>query len=387
MYVRTCDRGNAADGTRVRVRGYGRPDARFLEEVGTVPSLRVWSTGTRDVKAGLFFARDGRSVKFALHLPGITMETFEKVEFYRGEADVLSRLGETSIVSSARELPRDVDLVFSWWWDRSFPAAVVARLLRLPLVVTGAGALGAPYQGRARTMAKGVLSRSTAEMAALNLAISGCEEDRLRFLQFPRLHRLPLAVDVDYFSPPPQLERDAHLLLTVGHLNSLSVERKGILRAVESLAGARDRLARLVIVGEDQGAQRHVAGHARRLGVLDRVEFCGSLDRESKRELLWSAGAYLQLSSWEGFGMAVAEAMAAGCPVIVTRAGSLPEITASTAFASVDTPEEAAEAITKMSSSADELRAASEQGRDHARREFAYSVRGQRLADLLELVK
>ncbi len=323
-------------------------------------------------------------MKLALHLPHITRDTFEKVEFYRGEQDVLSRLGETSVVFSARALPRDVDVVFSWWWDRSVLAAAVARRRRLPLVVTGASALGPPYQSRSKTIAKEALSRSTAEMAACNLAISKCEEDRLRYLRYPRLYRLPLAIDVDYFSPPSHIERNPNLLLTIGHLNSLSVERKGILRAIETLARVRDRRAHLVVVGEDQGAQRHVAALADRLGVLERVAFRGSLDRESKRNLLWCAGAYLQLSSWEGFGVAVAEAMAAGCPVIVTGAGSLPEVTGSTAFARVDSTAEAAEAIDRMPSKSEELRVAGARGRDRARSEFAYSIRARRLADLLE---
>src|SRR5581483_7660591 len=42
--------------------------------------------------------------------------------------------------------------------------------------------------------------------------------------------------------------------------------------------------------------------------------------------LMFRADIYVQSSAWEGFGLAVAEAMACALPVVVTDADSLPEI-------------------------------------------------------------
>ena len=42
---------------------------------------------------------------------------------------------------------------------------------------------------------------------------------------------------------------------------------------------------------------------------------------------LRGGGIYVQPSAWEGFGMAVAEAMTCAIPVIVSDADSLPDLT------------------------------------------------------------
>lgn len=65
---------------------------------------------------------------------------------------------------------------------------------------------------------------------------------------------------------------------------------------------------------------------AERLGVGDRVHFVG---RVPVAELDWlydHALAVVFPSSYEGFGNPVLEAMARGCPVVVSSAGSLPEV-------------------------------------------------------------
>jgi glycosyltransferase involved in cell wall biosynthesis len=54
------------------------------------------------------------------------------------------------------------------------------------------------------------------------------------------------------------------------------------------------------------------------------VEFLGFVD--AIPTLLQSADCYVQSSRWEGFGLAVAEAMAAGLPVVVSDVDSLPEL-------------------------------------------------------------
>jgi glycosyltransferase involved in cell wall biosynthesis len=57
---------------------------------------------------------------------------------------------------------------------------------------------------------------------------------------------------------------------------------------------------------------------------LERAQFIGFINDIPK--LLREADIYAQPSAWEGFGLAVAEAMAAGLPAIVSDADSLPEL-------------------------------------------------------------
>ncbi|MDE3025553.1 MAG: glycosyltransferase, partial [Acidobacteriota bacterium] len=60
------------------------------------------------------------------------------------------------------------------------------------------------------------------------------------------------------------------------------------------------------------------------------VRLTGWLEDEQLEALLRHARVYVQASRHEGFGVAVAEAMLAGCVPVVTRAGALPEVVGDT---------------------------------------------------------
>jgi len=88
---------------------------------------------------------------------------------------------------------------------------------------------------------------------------------------------------------------------------------------------------------------------ARAAGVRDAVRALGYVPDEDLRELYRAALAHLFVSRAEGFGLTVVEAMAAGCPVITTKAGSLGEVAGEAAL-TVDPEDHAAigEAIARL---------------------------------------
>jgi glycosyltransferase involved in cell wall biosynthesis len=97
--------------------------------------------------------------------------------------------------------------------------------------------------------------------------------------------------------------------------------------ALGAFAQARQRMPdlRLLCVGRDFGpdgpAARWAAGRGRDAGV----SFLGARSHRQTLELIAQASVLLHTSRVESFGMAVAEAMALGTPVIVdARAGALP---------------------------------------------------------------
>jgi len=62
------------------------------------------------------------------------------------------------------------------------------------------------------------------------------------------------------------------------------------------------------------------------LGLEDKVIFTGFVDEQEMPALMAGAKVFVLPSFWEGFGIPVVEAMACGTPVVVSNAGSLPEI-------------------------------------------------------------
>jgi glycosyltransferase involved in cell wall biosynthesis len=143
------------------------------------------------------------------------------------------------------------------------------------------------------------------------------DELRGRGVQVPITH-LPIYVDVQAFSQvhrkPSQKEEVT--FLCIGRLEP----EKQFIKAVEALAAARANgfEAELVFVGD--GTQEPVLrAQARELGVSDAVRYEGH--QKNIIPYLETATVLLVPSRYEGYGMVIVEALAAGVPVLSTPVG------------------------------------------------------------------
>jgi len=112
-------------------------------------------------------------------------------------------------------------------------------------------------------------------------------------------------------------------LLSVGSV----VPRKGYDILVAALAEIPDLAWRLTIAGDRERspatAQRLDAEIAR-LGLAGRVTFAGAVGSQRLMQLYAEADLFVLPSRFEGYGMAYAEAIAHGVPVVGTQAGAIP---------------------------------------------------------------
>lgn len=117
------------------------------------------------------------------------------------------------------------------------------------------------------------------------------------------------------------LPRGAPLVVSVGRL----VKQKGhhhLLQAWPLVVGSMPH-ARLLVVGDGPWRAR-LAEQAKVLGVPDSVTFAGW--RSDVPTILSTADVYVHPSLWEGFGLAILEAMAAGTCVVASRVSTIPEL-------------------------------------------------------------
>jgi glycosyltransferase involved in cell wall biosynthesis len=113
--------------------------------------------------------------------------------------------------------------------------------------------------------------------------------------------------------------------LTVGIVDGPNLQRKGLLPFVRAAADLPGVPFTLVGRVDDPAAQAELAAAA-----PPNVEFTGFVDDAELARRYATAAAYVQASTHEGFGMAVAEAMLAGCVPVVTPVGALPEVVGDT---------------------------------------------------------
>lgn len=134
-----------------------------------------------------------------------------------------------------------------------------------------------------------------------------------------KLHIVPNLVDVEFFTLPPK-QRTAKPFTFIGVGNLLPAKGYDYLLRAFHAAFAKQENVRLRLAGggSELGALRNLA---EQLGIASKVEFLGVLDRTRLRQHFWSANAFVHPSHFESFGLAVAEAMATGLPVVSTACG------------------------------------------------------------------
>jgi glycosyltransferase involved in cell wall biosynthesis len=150
------------------------------------------------------------------------------------------------------------------------------------------------------------------------VAVSDWERARLADDFGVRATVIPNGLDVERFAEGSDGDAPAGrhpYLLSVGRL----AEYKGVQHVIRALG---DLPYDLVVAGSGEYADE-LRAVARGAGVADRVHFLGYVPDEELPGLYAGAEAFVTCSGFEAYGMTVAEALAAGTPCVVRRAGAL----------------------------------------------------------------
>lgn len=206
------------------------------------------------------------------------------------------------------------------WTAPNLLAAAAARSAGAPLVLSPHGmlepwaldqhrlkkqlALGL-YQ--LRVLNQAAMLHATADQEAINLRAIGC--------------RPPIAVVPNMVDPPADLPRRP----TRGPRRALFLSRihpkKGLPDLMRAWAALRPAGWELRVVGPDEGGhRREVEALALELGLGQSVSFHGPVGDEEKWRAMAAADLFVLPSHSENFGIVVAEALAAGAPVLTTTA-------------------------------------------------------------------
>jgi glycosyltransferase involved in cell wall biosynthesis len=165
---------------------------------------------------------------------------------------------------------------------------------------------------------------TTSQWTARTLAADGVAVAQLRVVE-PGVDRRRTRGSSDPKGAAAAAARnDALNLLCVGTLTP----RKGHAVLLEALNEIRDRHWHLTCAGSllrDAPTVAALQHQIDRLSLRKRVSLLGDLDRESLERQYARADVFVLPSYLEGYGMALAEAVAFGLPVVSTTAGAIPE--------------------------------------------------------------
>ena len=231
------------------------------------------------------------------------------------------------------------------------------------------------------------LERQVLRRAALVYATSPATREAVAAeagLALDEVRLLPIPVDTRAFAPEPDaawLRRlDAPVVVFVGRAGD---PRKNVTLLADAFRVLRSRVpaARLRLVGRPPGRD-----------VLERLpsdaEILGEVVTVAPH--LRTASLLVLPSLQEGFGIVVAEALAAGVPVVVTPSGG-PEHLVGTSGGGVVLsgfgPEELGETVAALLGDAERLARMRRSGRDYVSREHGLEAFDRRLAEAFALLE
>lgn len=322
-------------------------------------------------------------------------EIFDRVEFYSVDIRLLRELGHEVVEAGLPSLiDWHADLYYGWWWGHAPFLMLPAKLRSKPVILTGAFDYstcqnelpGLCYLDRP-IWQKAVIAMML-RMADVNMFISKSEfAEVTAHMNVRNPTAAPLAIDTDFYRPAPR-QSPSDYFFSVSLQSRVNSIRKGLPQTIEAFARIAHELpkTRLVLAGKPGDYSAELADLAEHLGVGGRVEFRGMISQEEKLQLYRECIAYVQPTLYEGFGHALAEAVACGAPVVSAARGSVPEVTG--AFASCVDPK----SVTEI---ADAMRACVANPPDDARRaaghrwiaeNFSLNARRERLRQVLASV-
>jgi len=176
----------------------------------------------------------------------------------------------------------------------------------------------------------------------------------------------------------PRAKGEPLTLLYVGRL----IAWKGVHLGLRTLAGWEDKTLRYRIIGE--GSLRvWLEAEGQRLGIANRVEFCGALPRDQVLQAYAQADGLLCPSLHDSGGNAVIEAMCTGLPILCLDCGGPGWIVSEECGRKVEASEpeavvvQLAQVLMEFSREADERSVPASAARQRALELFAWVTRGK----------
>lgn len=313
-----------------------------VHAVHTVASIGEWAGGPSrtvtnlcsslakcgckvDLTVGFDPARDGVLIKPSeeqVRLQMILARSIGRLKLFPGFGHEAETLARKASKGGASALIHDHGI----WGLTNIAAAKAARRAAVPYVLHPRGMLepyALKYKGHKKRLAWHLYQERIIASSAVLIATSDQERDNIKCL-FPNLavavipNGVPFPIVVSDRAQRPLSVRRNLLFLSRVHPKKNIL---GLVRAWREVCLEPSRANWVLqIAGPDElDHQREVKELVHSLGLDARVEFLGMVSEADKGALLNAADLFVLPSFSENFGIAVAEALAHGLPVVATH--------------------------------------------------------------------
>ncbi|OGY32236.1 MAG: hypothetical protein A3C02_04535 [Candidatus Andersenbacteria bacterium RIFCSPHIGHO2_02_FULL_45_11] len=237
---------------------------------------------------------------------------------------------------------------------------------------------------------KYTIGKNTFAAADVVVVLSEFEKHLIQKAGMPvkRFEIVPPGIDTKKFeisqsNPFASRNIQGTMLLAVSRIS----KSKGLQEIIQALPDIVKEVPdiQFVIVGEDFGYAKHLVSLAKQRGVEHRVHMLGKLSDDELIGAYQHCNLFIHASHYEAFGIVLAEAMAAGKPVVARNSTAIPSVVPDTKAGLLFTTHK--ELVRSVSTLCNNKKMAQEfgaYGKKHVQENFTWDVSIAKLLNLYE---
>ena len=315
--------------------------------------------------------------------------------WYVDEINMLKSIYNVDVNTSVSKIKHNSDLYISWWGQRSIPSVLIAKLNNKNSIVIAGGTcvskMKTIYGYNSRNVFKRLLIKLTLMLCTHIVTVSEYNKKELLELIGDKYNKKTTViyhcVSDEYFGESDEADNNEKYFLIISVLEKDNIKRKCINECIEAIYLLKEKFPhiKLIIAGHKDNGYDDLNNLIKSKGLESNVSLIGSISEADKIKYLKNAYCYLQPTYHEQFGVALAEAMACGCPVISTNTTAVPEVVGNTGILiDRNDSEKIAQAIEKIYNDHPLREELSLKARERAKRLFNYNLKKEKLLNLAD---
>lgn len=310
----------------------------------------------------------------------------DTVEFYKQDIDILKKIDpDLTVATEFSDIDWNADVIFIWWWTYAFFITLFAKIKGVKTCITGTYNYRCPEASRdyfRRPSWQRLLLRLATKLADKNIFVSRLEYEQIqKDWKLNNIVYSPHGIDTEKYSS--LTDRTNDFLFTICWMEKENIKRKCILEMIDAihLLVPEYPEIKLYIAGHKGDSFEFINTYINKKQLQNNISLIGEISTEKKIDYLQNCKIYLQPSRYEGFGLAIAEALSCGAPVITTAVGEVPVVVDNTAILVTPEPESIAKAIEKLINR--DTRQLNKNARERIEKNFPLSRREREISYIL----
>ncbi len=263
-------------------------------------------------------------------------DLFETQSFYKTDINILKDLGfnvyVTNKISDFFRI-REYDIAFIYFYTYGLFVAIISKILGKKVYFTGGiDDLEESYAKPSRHKKQKVFFKLCRLFSNSCILVSTADKENVKKIYNGSLpNKISLSfhsIEVDKYLCENLNEKDEIFTSIAWMENEGNVIRKGIDTSLKVFYYLVNNFQpyqnyKFIIIGKKGLGSDYLSKISEQLNIQDKVFFTDAVDEETKISILKKSKIYMQLSIYEGFGIAATEALAAKNIVINSGKGGL----------------------------------------------------------------